>query len=276
MAKTKILIQAGHIAPREPGFEGGTGTTHEQEYVTRMRALLNTRFKADGRFDITLSPGDIPDGWGGKVALYLHLDGSGSRESSGFSFGYQTMKSEQLAKRIRQNFRNAGHPGRERQDNYTADLHGYYGFRRTNADYEVLIEHGFGTNPSEYAWLEANADRLADATYKSVIDELGLGRPGVIRRQVLKAKLTKEQIEFRNRLTVKRITPEGQVTTWQGWRSDGTGANSVLRVLAMSPEALDFRSSFNIAWQGHWFLQSELGTHDIINVAKSIWARYAN
>ena len=208
MSKHRILLQAGHLAPRETGFEGGTGGRHEQEYVTRMRDLLERRFRADGRFDVTPTPGNLPEGWTGSVALYLHLDGSVNPASSGMSFGYQTPQGARLAQRIRHEFALAGHPGASRRDNYTRDLAGYYGFNHVNATHEVLIEHGFGSNPGEYSWLLANADKLANGTYHAVLEHLGL-KLGQVRGWKVGQVLTLEQSKFRNNLTVRVEDPAG-------------------------------------------------------------------
>lgn len=274
MAKHTIILQAGHLAPREPGFEGGTGTNREQEFALKIRTAQAKLFKADGRFNVIEVPGDIPDGVDGEVALYNHADGSGNPAVSGMSFGYQTPQGGRLADRIRQQFELAGHPGAERADNYTRDLAGYYGFSRTDATHEVLIEHGFLTNPGEAAWMFANIDKLAYGAYKAVLEHLGLSL-GPIRSLRIKRVLTAAEIKHRNNLTIQRTDPTGVVTFWQGWRSDEQGANHVLKILAEAPDTLEFRSKFDIAWQGHWFRQDELGVQGIVNVAKSIWSRYS-
>lgn len=175
MPKIRVLLQAGHIAPREPGFEAGTGTTREQEYSAAVRKLLHQRFAADGRFDITLAPGDIPDGWRGDVALFLHADGSANKNAKGFSFGWDINnpgRAPRLAKILTRRFVNIGHPGGHHTDNYTGGLRHYYGYRRINAPLELLIEIGFMTNPTEQQWIFRNLERIADEIYAGVLEEL--------------------------------------------------------------------------------------------------------
>ena len=70
----RTLIQAGHVAPREPGFEGGTGTVREQEFALQCQQALAQILRADGRFHVELCPGDIPDGWVGDLFISLHAD----------------------------------------------------------------------------------------------------------------------------------------------------------------------------------------------------------
>lgn len=178
----RILIQAGHVEPREPGHEGQTGTRREQEFALLMQEALRRRFTGDGRFGVTLCPGDIPDGWTGDVFLALHLDGSASSSSHGFSLGWPANgrnpgQGPLLAARITKGFLAIPHPGGHHIDNYTDGLRGYYGWSRVNAAAKVLIEHGFSTNPTEQAWMFSHVAEMADATYRAVLEHLGFAYP---------------------------------------------------------------------------------------------------
>src|SRR5262249_37088210 len=66
-----------------------------------------------------------------------------------------------------------GHPQR-RDDNTTRDAAGYYGFRRVKATAMCLVEHGFVTNATEHAWLQANVAALAEAEYRALCRHFGL------------------------------------------------------------------------------------------------------
>ncbi len=179
MPRPRVLIQAGHIAPREPGFESGTGTGGEQEFTLMMQAALAALFRADGRFHVDTCPGDIPDGWTGDVFLSLHIDGAGSEASRGFSFGWpegngrSAGHAPRLAYRIAAKFVALGHPGGHHADNYTAALRGYYGWSRVNAPTKLLIEHGFGTNKADRAFMWKNVAKLARATYEATCAHVG-------------------------------------------------------------------------------------------------------
>ena len=83
----RVLVQAGHNPPREPGFEGGTGTAGEIDFVKDVADHLLAILKRDSRFEGIYSPGDIPDGIQVHAALFLHADGSASPAASGYSFG---------------------------------------------------------------------------------------------------------------------------------------------------------------------------------------------
>lgn len=206
----RILIQAGHVAPREPGFEGGTGTVREQELTARVQGALAAKFAADERFAVTLCPGDIPDGWAGDVALYLHGDGSGNPSARGYSFGWPVNApggGPALAARIAQGFGGIGHPGGHHTDNYTGGLRHYYGYSRTHAGTKVLVEHGFLTNAVEQAWLFEHVGELAAVEYESVVDHLGLKLVPFLRDRPAWADLLQLW-----------ITPPGKARRiWVGW-----------------------------------------------------------
>lgn len=169
MAKKRVLIQAGHVAPREPGFESGTGTIREQEFTTKIRDRLALALERDGRFETRTVPGDIPESWVGDAALFEHGDGSASPAATGYSFGFQTAAGSKLAQTISDEYQKIeGHPPHH-ADNYTTDLHFYYGFNHTSATGpEVLVESGFLTNPKEQAWMFAHVDELALAQYHAL------------------------------------------------------------------------------------------------------------
>jgi hypothetical protein len=151
----RVLVQTGHVAPREPGFEGGTGTIREQELTKAIRRRLVRLLHVDQRFQPVPCPGDIPDGASVEAALFLHGDGSTNAAASGYSFGFPIHAvNEKLAGLIDAEFqRIPGHPP-HREDNYTGGLREYYGYRRVpTAGPEVLVEHGFLTNRREQIWI---------------------------------------------------------------------------------------------------------------------------
>lgn len=204
----KILIQAGHVAPREPGFESGTGTVREQELTLRMQGALNAKFTADRRFQVTLAPGDLPDQWVGDVALYLHGDGAGNPTARGFSFGWPVDapgRSPILAERIGAGFAALGHPGGHHPDNYTGGLRGYYGYRRTVAPTRLLIEHGFLTNPTEQAWIFEHLGEMAGVTYRAVVEHLGL------------PVVSGDRPSWADGLQLWVTPPNGDRRVWVGW-----------------------------------------------------------
>ena len=175
----RILLQAGHVAPREPAFAGGTGTSGEQALVAAIQSKLGKLLAADGRFAVTFCGGDIPDGWKGDLFLALHGDGALSQQASGFCFGFPPGCSE--CKRLADTLavwyaQIPGAPPR-RRDNYTRALSGYYGWRRTDAPAKLLVEHGFLTNPGERAWLTGNVPAIAQAWCEAILHYFGMGWP---------------------------------------------------------------------------------------------------
>lgn len=195
MTPLRILVQKGHVAPREPGFEQATGTRYEQEFVTKVADALARIFEKDDRFKAIIVPGNIPDGIKVEAALFLHGDGSVNPHATGYSFGYPDyIVNREFARLIDFEFQKIpGHPTHHR-DNYTGDMSGYYGFRRVETlGPEVLIEHGFLSNPGERLWLFANVEKLAVAEYVAVCRYFGFvprdNDAIVARRKLLRKKI---------------------------------------------------------------------------------------
>jgi N-acetylmuramoyl-L-alanine amidase len=163
-----VLVQAGHVAPREPGF-AATGTAGEQQLVKAIRDKLVKLLNTDGRFVGLPVPGDIPDGVKVDAALFLHADGVNDPSAGGFQFGFPvTEANKKFVANLRQEFLSLpGHPN-SRHDNSTADASQYFGFKRVKSPFKVLVEHGFLTNPSERQWLKANVANLARAEYEAL------------------------------------------------------------------------------------------------------------
>jgi N-acetylmuramoyl-L-alanine amidase len=175
----RILVQAGHISPREPGFEGGTGTVREQEFTFAMRKRLCALLDADDRFHPIPQPGDLTD-VPCDAAIFLHGDGSSSSAARGRSFGFPTHSvNERLARLLEKHLaRIPGAPPRHAW-NYTGGLREYYGYRRiSTSGPEVLIEHGFLTNPTERAWLFNNLGKQATAEYHALCEFFGFAPKG--------------------------------------------------------------------------------------------------
>lgn len=169
--RIRVVVQAGHVAPREPGFEAGTGTVREQEFTRELRDALCRILDDDGRLEAFPLPGAIPSGLRCDAALFEHGDGSASPRASGFSFGYpDRLVNSRLAGLIASEYlKLPGHPPHH-PDNYTPDLRGYYGFRRVETPGpEVLVESGFLTNPAEQAWMFGHLDELAAAQYRALL-----------------------------------------------------------------------------------------------------------
>jgi len=172
-ATKRILVQAGHLAPREPGITG-EGTNGEQQLVKAIRDKLVVLLDKDGRFDGIPIPGAIDDGVKVDAALFLHADGA-SPSARGFHFGFPvTQNNRKLVANLRAEFLSlADHPP-SRADNTTEDAREYYGYSRVNSPFKVLIEHGFLTNATERQWLNANTANLARAEYEALCRTFGM------------------------------------------------------------------------------------------------------
>lgn len=180
MGKIRVLVQKGHVAPREPGFLGGTGAKGEQEVVSVIGDRLYNALDADPRFECRLIPGAIPadvksGAYRVDAFISLHCDGSTDPKRKGWGVGYpKGAVNKKLADLIGARV-DAIHPSAQLRDNYTANMSGYYGWSRVpTPGPEVLVEHGFSSSPEEKAWMLANAGELARAHYLALLDYFGL------------------------------------------------------------------------------------------------------
>ena len=174
--RRRILVQAGHNKPLQPGHETQTGAAGEAELAARIQKRLVEILRRDGRFEPLPMPGKIPRGTKADAALFLHGDGAAVLTASGFSFGFpDAAVNKKLADLIASEFaRIPGHPHR-RPDNGTVDAHQYYGFGLVASDGpETLIEHGFLSNPTERQWLQSHVPQLARAEYAAICRFFGL------------------------------------------------------------------------------------------------------
>ncbi|HEY7630590.1 MAG TPA: N-acetylmuramoyl-L-alanine amidase [Thermoleophilaceae bacterium] len=172
----RILVQAGHKPPLQPGHLTQTGAPGERELVSDIQAALCRMLDRDDNFEPIPKPGKLDDSTQCDAALFLHADGA-APSAHGYSFGFpDDPVNEKLAEMIADEFEKLpGHPAPRRQDNGTDDEHFYYGFTHTHTPGpEVLIEHGFVTNPTEMAWMKAHIKDLARAEHAALRRFFGL------------------------------------------------------------------------------------------------------
>jgi hypothetical protein len=173
----RILVQAGHQRPLQPGFEAQTGAPGEAELVADIQHALVGLLNHDPDFHGIPAPGHIDPNVDVDGALYLHADGAANPSAGGYSVGYPPgfEVNSRLAQLIADEIEKIpGHPHR-RPDNNTNDMKFYYGFGIVQTPGpEVLVEHGFVTNTAEHQWLRAHVDELARAEHNALRRFFGL------------------------------------------------------------------------------------------------------
>jgi hypothetical protein len=173
----RILVQAGHQRPLQPGFETQTGAPGEAELVADIQHTLVGLLNHDPDFHGIPAPGHIDPNVDVDGALYLHADGAANPSAGGYSVGYPPgfEVNSRLAQLIADEIEKIpGHPHR-RPDNNTNDMKFYYGFGLVQTPGpEVLVEHGFVTNTAEHQWLKAHVDELARAGHNALRRFFGL------------------------------------------------------------------------------------------------------
>lgn len=168
-----LVVQLGHV-PRTTGF---TGTAGEQQVVTAIGAEIR-RLKPAG-WDLRIINADESSFlYQGDAFIALHCDG-GAISARGASVGYKTPEGAALAQRWKAAYSAQGFPGGWRNDNYTTNLSGYYGFSRCLAQGNracIVVEHGFLTNPHDAAWIKANYTKCAQAVWIAVAGQSGVAK----------------------------------------------------------------------------------------------------
>ena len=166
----RILVQAGHMQPLQPGHLTETGAPGEAALMGRIQRALVRRLDRDPDFEGVPMPGRIDDSVRVDGAIFLHADGAAASAARGYSLGFPSPQvNGRLAQMIAQEIEKLpGHPPR-RPDNNTSDMQFYYGFHHVGTPGpEVLVEHGFVTNPTEHAWLNEHVEDLAEAEFTAL------------------------------------------------------------------------------------------------------------
>jgi hypothetical protein len=177
MLMMRILVQAGHMPPLQPHHETQTGAPGEAKLVADIQHALVGLLEADENFDPLPMPGRItPDGVHVDGAVYLHADGAAAASARGFSLGFPDFEvNRRLADLIAHEIEKLPDRPPRRPNNNTADMAQYYGFRHVATQGpEVLVEHGFVTNPAEHAWLKRNVKQIAGAEHAALRSFFGL------------------------------------------------------------------------------------------------------
>jgi hypothetical protein len=173
----RILVQAGHQRPLQPGHETQTGAPGEAELVADIQQALVGMLNKDPDFHGIPAPGRIEPNVKVDGAIYLHADGVSNPSAGGYSVGYPPdfEVNRSLAQLIANEIEKIpGHP-RRRPDNNTDDMKFYYGFGIVQTPGpEVLVEHGFVTNPAEHRWLKTHVNALAQAEHNALRRFFGL------------------------------------------------------------------------------------------------------
>jgi murein DD-endopeptidase MepM/ murein hydrolase activator NlpD len=179
----RVVVQVGHKAPRQPGHVGATGAAGELEMVEKIGAELVRLLRADPRFRVQQIPGRIPaalaqEGAPVDAFIALHCDGSGDKSVDWWSLGFPPHPTnKKLADLVAAEFK-AFHRSARRPDNNTDDMRSYYAWDvvRT-AGPEVLVEHGFVSNPDERRWMNDHVADLAAAEHRALVAYFGLDEP---------------------------------------------------------------------------------------------------
>ncbi|MHB8620923.1 MAG: hypothetical protein ACYDAG_15340 [Chloroflexota bacterium] len=165
-----IVLHNGHLnvdRNPDPALHGSTGAPGELDWIVRFQDRLQGRLEAAGHA-VKRTDGSGPNqDFAGDVFLADHYDG-GAPESSHCMAAHAAndttpAESERLLRCFQATYpAAAGIP--LRQDLVTVDMTGYYGFAY-EAQPDLIVEHGNGSNAHDSAILHGQLDLVVDATF---------------------------------------------------------------------------------------------------------------
>lgn len=164
MAAPVLVIQMGH-AGRTSGVTGAPG---EQDFTQRVGDACHRLLSGKGWTIRTISADPPYADYKGQAFFAVHADGNNNPAVNGSSVGYQNNAGKTLAQDFKAFYIGFGWKGPWHQDNYTDNLHYYYGVGdaidqgNTRA---CIVECGTITNPAEHDAMtsQEGIDRVAYA-----------------------------------------------------------------------------------------------------------------
>jgi hypothetical protein len=153
MSRADVFIQAGHEG-RTTGTTGAPGPLGNEIDWTPIVANEATRILREAGVTVIRENAFLSGRYDVKVAIFIHFDGSDSPCASGASVGYNDPTDRPAADEWKQLYSRYW-PYRWMDDNFTANLRGYYGYRYTNTtDSEFVIELGEISCREQAEWLK--------------------------------------------------------------------------------------------------------------------------
>jgi len=175
-SKFDIIVQMGHVG-RTTGF---TGTNGEQAFVKKVGLAINHILLYNSVNARLMGA----DGWMKpepnlcKIFFALHCDGALNLTADWFSCGYKPGTNQRFKDIMAVKYKEL--TGFDRgADNYTETMRNYYAwkdysFRPTHvkADFYLLLEHGFLTNPTQRLWLNNHITEIVNSHCSVIINFL--------------------------------------------------------------------------------------------------------
>ena len=164
-----IVVQAGHegrpasCAPHHvkacnlgAAAQGAT----EREWTPVVADEATRVLRAHG-YTVLRRPADYDEHDTARAAVFIHFDGADPACASGTSVGYPDTTGSAFVEAWKTRYR-AWFPYRYAADNFTKNLHQYYGFRKVDAPQKMLIEFGEMTCPPQFAWMAPRLREMGD------------------------------------------------------------------------------------------------------------------
>jgi hypothetical protein len=148
-----LVVQKGHCYRTT----GATGTSGEQQYATSVaNACVNLLHGRNGWTVRAILADAGSSAYDGDAFVAIHCDGSTSASARGASVGYRNAAGQSFGQAWKRAYAARGWTGGFRPDNYTEDLHYYYGTGNAVSagnPRAFIAECGFLTNAQDRALL---------------------------------------------------------------------------------------------------------------------------
>lgn len=148
-----LVVQMGHAGRTS----GATGAPGEQAFAQAVGAECARLLARDGWTVRSIVADPAPSLYRGAAFVAIHADGSNNPAVRGASVGYQTTQGGDLAHAWRDAYVRRGFTGPWHPDNYTDNLHYYYGVTesvRQGNRRACIVECGTITNAEDRALMD--------------------------------------------------------------------------------------------------------------------------
>ena len=170
-AAVDVVIAAGHegrpasCAPNHVhacNIGAGNGGDREIAWTPIVADAATAALRAAG-YRVARRPADYPERDSARVYVAMHFDGAVPACSSGTSVGFPLSTPHTFVKGWERAYTPVV-PFRFVGENISSNEENYYGFRKVDAPYKMLVEYGEITCPAQAAWLRPRLRQLGQLT----------------------------------------------------------------------------------------------------------------
>ena len=178
-ASVDVVIAAGHqgrpasCAPNHVhacNIGARNGSDREIEWTPVVADAATGALLAAG-YRVERRPADYPEHDNARIYIAIHFDGAQPACSSGSSVGFPATTPPAFIAAWERAYRRE-FPFRFVGENISSNEQHYYGFRKVDAPFKILVEYGEITCPAQAAWLRPRLRELGSMTAHFAMEHL--------------------------------------------------------------------------------------------------------